>query len=519
MPIRPEDMPSDPARLVALVLALDAENESLRAIVRTLKDRLFGARSERAAVIDVAQLPLDLEDLAIGPTPPPRPANDEGLAERKIDRPRRPAVRNIGALPKHLPRCEEVIEPETTVCPCCAGALHRIGEETREALDVVPAFVRVKRTIFPKYACRTCEGAIVQAKSPPRLVEGGMATTALVTHVAVSKFAWHIPLYRQAQIFNGQGVRLDRSTLALWMKRAAWWLKPLYERQLAAILAGSRVFSDETPMPVLDPGRGRTKRGQFWSHAVDDRPWGGPAPPAVVYVYADGRSMADLASQVHGFTGILQVDGYGSYKGLARRHPQIQLAFCLAHARRKFVAVYKATHASLARDVIASLGEVYVIEARIRGRSAAERRAVRQAATKPIMDGLKTRLMTALAELPSRSSLVEAIKYMLGHWAGLTVFLEDGRIEVDTNTVERTMRPIALGRKNALFAGSENGARTWAILASLINTAKLNDLDPQTYLADVLERIISGRTPVNRLDELLAWNWKAARATMASAAA
>src|SRR4051794_32343865 len=441
MSIRPEDVPSDPARLAAMVLALDAENESLRAIVRTLKDLLFGARSEKAVVIDVDQLPLDLADLAIDATPPAPPANDEGV--RKVDRPRRPAVRNIGALPKHLPRCEEVIEPEITVCPCCSGALHRIGAETREALDVIPASVRVKRTIIPKYACRTCEGAIVQAKSPPHLVEGGMATTALVTHVAVSKFAWHIPLYRQAQIFKGQGVRLDRSPLALWMKRAAWWLKPLYERQLAAILAGSRVFSDETPMPVLDPGRGRTKRGQFWSHAVDDRPWGGPAPPAVAYVYADGRSAADLASQVQGFEGILQVDGYGSYKRLARRHPQIQLAFCLAHARRKFVAVYKATHAPLARDVIASLGEVYAIEARIRGRSAAERRAVRQAETKPILEALKTRLMTALAELPSRSSLVEAIKYMLGHWAGLTVFLEDGRIEVDTNTVERTMRPIA----------------------------------------------------------------------------
>src|SRR4051794_27964565 len=273
MPLRPEDVPSDPARLVAMVLALDTENERLRAIVRSLKDLLFGARSERAAVIDVAQLPLDLDDLAVGPTPPPPPANDEGGTERKGDRPRRPALRNIGALPKHLPQCEEVIEPEITVCPCCSGALHRIGEETREALDVVPAFVRVKRTIFPKYACRTCEGAIVQAKSPPRLIEGGMATTALVTHVAVSKFAWHIPLYRQAQIFAGQGMRLDRSTLALWMKRAAWWLKPLYERQLAAILSGSRVFSDETPMPVLDPGRGQTKRGQFWSHAVDDRPW------------------------------------------------------------------------------------------------------------------------------------------------------------------------------------------------------------------------------------------------------
>src|SRR3954464_14835033 len=315
MSIRPEDVPSDPARLVAMALALDTENERLRAIVRTLKDLLFGARSEKAAVIDVAQLPLDLDDLAVGPTPPPPPANDEGGTERKLKRPRRPALRNIGALPKHLPRCEEVIEPETTVCPCCSGALHRIGEETREALDVVPAFVRVKRTIFPKYACRTCEGAIVQAKSSPRLVEGGMATTALVTHVAVFKFAWHIPLYRQAQIFKGQGVRLDRSTLALWMKRAAWWLKPLYDRQLAIILAGSRVFSDETPMPVLDPGRGQTKRGQFWSHAVDDRPWGGPAPPAVAYVYAEGRSMADLASQVQGSKVFSKWTGTGATRG------------------------------------------------------------------------------------------------------------------------------------------------------------------------------------------------------------
>src|SRR3954463_1858777 len=202
MPLRPEDVPADPAPLGALVLALGTGNERLRAVGPTLKDLLFGARSERAAVIDVAQLPLDLDDLAVGPPPPPPPANDEGVAERKLKRPRRPAVRNIGALPKHLPRCEEVIEPETTVCPCCSGVLHRIGEETREALDVVPAFVRGERTFSPKSPCRTCEGAIVQAKSPPRLIEGGMATTALVTHVAVFKFAWHIPLYRQAQIFN-----------------------------------------------------------------------------------------------------------------------------------------------------------------------------------------------------------------------------------------------------------------------------------------------------------------------------
>src|SRR5829696_3165870 len=495
MPIRPEDVPADPARLAAMVLALDAENERLRAIVRTLKDLLFGARSERAAVIDIAQLPLDLDDLAVGPTPPPPPANDEVVAERKVDRPRRPAVRNIGALPKHLPRCEEVIEPETLVCPCCSGALHWIGEETREALDVVPAFVRVKRTIIPKYACRTCEGAIVQAKSPPRLVEGGMATTALVTHVAVSKFAWHIPLYRQAQIFAGQGVRLDRSTLALWMKRAAWWLKPLYDRQLAAILAGSRVFSDETPMPVLDPGRGRTKCGQFWAHAVDDRPWGGPAPPAVAYVFADGRGTEEIAGQLTGFSGILQVDGYAAYKALAREHGgAIQLAFCLAHARRKFVEVYKTTQSPFAREVIERLQAVYVIEAEIRGSSAEQRLAARRTRTAPLMETLRARLTAMVGQLFSQSKLAEAINYALNHWDGLTLFLSDGRVEVDSNTVERSMRPIAMGRRNSLFSGSEGGAESWAILASLVNTAKLHDLDPQAYLADVLERIVSGRT-------------------------
>jgi transposase len=327
-------------------------------------------------------------------------------------------------------------------------------------LDVIPAILRVLRTVRPKYACRSCTDGVVQAKVLPRLIESGMASTALVTHVVVSKFAWYLLLYRQVQILAGQGVHLDRATLAGWVKRAAWWLKSLYELQLKTIQASPRLFCDETPMPVLDPGRHRTRTCQFWAHAMDDRPWGGPSPPAVAYVFADGRGADKIASQLAGFSGILQVDGYAAYKALARDHDgTIQLAFCLAHARRKFV-----------EDAI---------EAEIRGLSAQQRLAVRRTRTAPLMEALNARLTAMAGQLFSQSPLAGAINYALNHWDGLTLFLSDGRVEVDTNTVERSMRPIAMGRRNSLFSGSEGGAESWAILASLVNTAKLHELDPQ----------------------------------------
>src|SRR5208282_777410 len=288
MAIRPEALPTDPAVLTEMVLALDAENEKLRVAMQTLRDMIFGKRSERLAVVVAEQFALGLDDLEIGTTPPP--ANDDQPAATPsgvTGKQRKKATRNIGALPKHLPRCEQVIEPDTTACPCCQGRLHRIGEDVSEVLDVIPAILRVLRTVRPKYGCRGCTDGVVQAKVLPRLIESGMASTALVTHVVVSKFAWYSTLYRQVQILAGHGVHLDRSTLAGWVKRTAWWLKGLYELQLRTIHAAPLFFCDETPMPVLDPGRGRTKVCQFWAHAVDDRPWGGPAPPAVAYVFAD----------------------------------------------------------------------------------------------------------------------------------------------------------------------------------------------------------------------------------------
>jgi transposase len=476
MAIRPEALPTDTAALTEMVLALDAENEKLRVAMQTLKEMIFGKRSERLAAIVAEQLALELDDLATGVTPPTA-ANDDVPVTKPAAKPRKKARRNIGALPKHLPRCEQVLEPDATACPCCQGALHRIGEDVSEVLDVIPAILRVLRTIRPKYGCRACTDGVVQAKVLPRLIEGGMASTALVTHVVVSKFAWYLPLYRQVQILAGQGIHLDRATLAGWVKRAAWWLKSLYELQLRTIQASPRLFCDETPMPVLDPGRHRTRICQFWAHAMDDRPWGGPSPPAVAYVFANGRGTEEIAEQLTGFSGILQVDGYGAYKALARGRGggAIQLAFCLAHARRTRTA--------------------------------------------PLMEVLKARLTSMLDQLFSQSKLAEAINYTLNHWDGLTLFLRDGRVEVDSNTVERSMRPIAMGRRNSLFSGSEGGAESWAILASLVNTAKLHELDPQTYLVDVLERIVSGQTKSHQLHELLAWNWKAARELGARVAA
>ena len=515
MAINLDQLPRDPAGLVRRIVDLDAEVERLNGLVSAFRTLLFGPRSERQPSPDQLTLGLGVPDPTDPVTPDVPPA-----VPAKQPRRGREARRNIGALPAHLPREEEVIEPAATACPCCGGGLHRIGEDVRENLGVRPVAFFVRRRVFPKYACRACEGAVVQAAAPPRAIEGGLAGDDLLVHVAVAKFGWHLPLHRQAQMMAAQGLHLDRSTLAVWMKRLAWWLEPLYRRQLQATHAQARVFCDETPLPVLEPGRSRARRCQIWAHAMDDRAWAGPAPPAVTYVFAESRSTRALAAQIPSFDGILQVDGYAAYKTLARRPGRsLRLAFCFAHARRKFVAAHKLTGSAFAMQVIERLAEVYAIEAGIRGRSAPERRAMRQAETKLILETLRAQLVAHRGTLSRQSALAKAITYALDHWEGLTRFLDDGRIEIDSNVVERQIRPIALGRKNALFAGSHEGGRTWAILASLINTAKLNQVDPAVYLGDVLARMVGGATPINRLAELLVWNWKAARASPTPAAA
>ena len=514
---RGQHLPRDPDILVGMILERDAEIERLQALLKAANAQPYRQKSETSLAVLDGQIRLDLGDeeliaeasLCDGDPEPVR-------SQRKASASSKPR-RNISALPDHLERVVEVIEPPSLDCACCHRRLHRIGEDESEALASRPATLYVLRTVRPKNACRACEAGIVQAKARPRLFDGGLATTAMISNVVVWRYAWYLPLHRQVQMLKGQGVRLDTSTLCGWVKRSAWWLISLYDKLLAYIHSHCRVFVDETRMPVLRRDRKRTKVCQFWAHAVDDRPWNGPAYPAVAYVFAQGRGKSEIQSQLANYHGLLQVDAYKAYKSLTRpgrKAGSITLAYCLAHARRKFVDVYKKYKSDVARTVIERLAEIYAIEARIRGTSAEHRQAVRQATTNSLMAGLKTLLMDTLNDISAKDPVASAIKYTLGLWSGLTLFLDDGRLEVDSNTVERTMRGIALGRVNSLFAGSDGGAETWSILGSLLTTAKLNDVDPYTWLNDVLERLVSGEIKSTSLERCLPWNWKREHADM-----
>src|SRR4051794_898438 len=493
--------------------AAQAEIEKLRLLIRQLQRGQFGRRSER---LDPDQLHLGLEDLE-QTVAAAEAAQEAATKSSDPPRPPRSRRRNLGALPAHLPRFEVLIDVEDKSCPCCGGALHVIGEDTSEMLDLVPAQLRVKVIRRPRYGCRTCEEAVVQAPAPERPITGGMATEALLAHVLVAKYADFLPLYRQAGIFARQGIELDRSTLCDWVGRACWWLEPLWRLLRRHVMGSTRIFADDTALPVLDPGRGRTKTGRLWGYAVDDRPWSGSTPPAVVYLYAEDRRGEHPAAHLAEFQGILQVDGYSGFKSLLENRPtgEIRLAFCWAHCRRRFYEIHQATGSPLAQEALRWIGELYATEAEIRGRPAEERRAVRQERSRPVVEALHAWLTAQLGRVSGKSGLAEAIRYALRHWEGLVLFLEDGRLELDTNSIERAIRPIALGRKNSLFAGSDGGAGHWAIVASLVATAKLNGVEPLAWLTDVLERMVSGRTKAHELERLLPWTWKAGRLTVA----
>ncbi len=315
--------------------------------------------------------------------------------------------------------------------------------------------------------------------------------------------ATRFPLYRQAQIYTRQGVHLDRSTLADWVGRAAWWLTPLRDHLLDQLKRSAKLFADETTAPVLDPGRGRTKIGQLWAYARDDRPWGGADPPAVAYLYAPDRKAARPIEHLAGFAGTLQVDGYGGYAALARRG-DVQLAFCWAHVRRPFYEL--ADTSPVAADALPRIASLYAIDAEVRGQSPEQRRAARQEKGRPVIDDLRRFLDAKLAQLSRKSTLAKAIRYALTRWQGLTRFLDDGRIELDSNIVERAVRPLALNRKNALFAGSDDGGDHWAVIASMIETCKLNGIDPQAWLNDTLVRLAAGHSNLRR-DQLMPWNY------------
>src|ERR1043166_9154406 len=340
------------------------------------------------------------------------------------------------------------------------------------------------------------------APAPPRIVEGGLPTEALIAHVLVAKYADHLPHYRQAQIYARQGIMLDRSTLADWVGRAAWWLRPLRDHILAEIRRSQRLFAAETPAPVLDPGRGRTKTGQLWAYARDDRPWGGSDPPLVAYVYAADRKAERPEAHLGAFAGILQVDGYGGYAALARRRQQVMLAFCWAHVRRKFYEL--APTSPVAEEVLRRIAKLYLVEDDVRGLPPEQRCAARNQRSRVIVDDLRVYLDARLRQVSAKSKLADAIRYALTRWEGLSRFLDDGRIDLDSNPVERSIRPLALNRKNALFAGSDEGGDNWAVIATLIEVCKLNGVNPHAWLTATLSKLAAGHS-ANQLSELMPW--------------
>lgn len=487
---------------------LTEQNDKLRHLLKQLQNAQFGSRSER---LNRDQMLLALEDLetAVAKQEAEEEKNDAANNPAKPQTTQKKRRPNRGALPAHLPRVHVTIEPESTICPCCQGHMHIISDETSERLHSRAAQHEVIVTHRPKYGCRGCESAVVQALAPEHLIKNGIPTEGMVASVIVDKHAWHKPLYRQAQTMALQGLPIDRSTLAGWVGTAAAELAPVYERLKERLLASPKIVVDETKMPVLDPGRGRTKTGYFWTISRDDRPWNGPEPAGVAYTYAPGRGGQHGLALLDKYSGIVQCDGYIVYEQLVGPkvpNGQITLAFCWSHWRRQFFDIDRGGPAPIAHEALERIAALYAIEERIRGQSAEQRRAVRQAQSKPLVESLKAWLETQLATISQKGVLAEAIRYGLKRWDGLLLFLEDGRLEIDTNSVERANRLIALTRKNSLFAGHDEGAANWACLASLIETAKIHALNPQAYLADILTKLVNG-WPMKKIDALLPWAW------------
>lgn len=499
----PDDVDSLKRLVVAALSALKTKSleiEKLKVQLMRLRRMQFGRSSEKLAR-EIAQLELALEELeasAAAQGEPPAAAANATPALRPQTKPAR------RALPSHLPR-EDVVHSSPSACPACGGEVRALGEDSSEVLEYVPGHFKIIRHVRPKVSCRCCE-AIHQAPSPDLPIDRGRPGPGLLAHVLVNKYAAHLPLYRQAEIFARAGVELSRSTMAGWVGQAAWELRPLVEAIAAHVFAADKIHGDDTTVPVLAPGTGKTKTGRLWVYVRDDRPWSSSAPPAAFYCYSPDRRGAHPAQHLAGFRGILQADGYAGFHGIYRQNAVVEVA-CWAHARRKFFDVQAATGSPLAAEALERLGALYDIEAAIRGRPAETRRAIRQDKAGPLLAGLKAWLEATLPRISGKGELAGAIRYALGHWAALTRYRDDGRLEIDNNAAERAMRPLALGRKNYLFAGSDDGGRRAAALYTLIETAKMNGIDPEAYLRDVLARI--PRHPVKRLGELLPWAWVA----------
>jgi transposase len=503
------DLPDDIEALRALVLAQRAELtlarsglveqryeiEALKARLAKLLRAAFGQSSEKLRS-GIEQLELVLADRE-------EQAAETETAVEAASTDRAKPVR--APLPEVLPR--EIIEhaPPRDAnggCPACGGRLHPLGSNETEILDYIPGGFHVVRHVRPKFSCRSCE-TIVQAPVPELPVRRGRAGAGLLAHVAVAKYCDHLPLHRQAEQYARTDIDLPRSTLADMVGQTAALLRPLVEALARHVLSGERLHADDTVVPVLAPGLGRTKTGRVWTYVRDDRPFGGTAPAGVFYRYTPDRKGEHPRAHLAGFSGILQADGYAGFARLYEGNRVIEAA-CWAHARRKFFDVFEATNSPLAKTALEKIAALYCIEAEIRGRPPDKRLRVRLEQSASLFAELKVWLGTTLRRVSGRSELAKAIRYSLSRWDALTMVLRDGRACLDNSAAERAMRPLALGRRNWTFAGSDSGGERAAVFYSLIETAKLHGLDPEAYLTHVLERIASH--PVNRVGELLPWN-------------
>lgn len=499
-------LPDDIPTLKRMLVSRDETIAQLIAEIKQLKRWQYGRSSERLGEL-VAQLQLALGDMpASAPTPAPVPEAAAAVAPREstqaVDGTNVvPLRRKSRDFPLHLPRRIVVHASPTCDCPACGGKLRPLGEDVSEMLNYVTGYFEVIRHVRPKLSCSQC-ATVTQAAAPARPIARGMAAPGLLAQVIVAKYADHCPLYRQAGIYQRAGVDLDRATLASWVGETARLLDPLARAIGRYVRQADKIHTDDTPAPVLEPGRGRTRTARLWTYVRDDRPSGSRAPPAVWYQYSPDRKGERPRTHLGEYTGILQADAYSGYDALYR-DGRIQEAACWAHARRKFYDVFQVDASPIAAEAMQRIGLLYQIEREIRGQAPAVRREARQVRSAPILKSLRGWLEGTVQQLSAKSALAKAIQYTLVRWAALARFAGDGRIEIDNNTAERAIRPLVLGRRNYLFAGSDGGGENAATIYSLIGTARLNGVEPYAYLRAVLERI--AEHPINRVDELLPW--------------